>query len=482
VRQSPPKRTAILCAVVLATCTALSATAFPAFAADHVAASSPGQQDVIKVSVPKSETAYLGVKVAVQPTATDSDKELKKFTWTASALPQGLVLGKSTGAISGRPVKDGTTKTTLTARDAAGAVGSAVITWKVGRPVDIVDLSPGLKSTAVGKGLPIRFRMKDAVAHDKQELWATGLPPGLYLSTRPFMLWGWPTKAGTYAVTIHELGSLGTIDATQISLKVRAATGAGPTGNIHLVLDGTCLQAPEGSKVEIGSCASGSTEDWTIATDGTIRARGDCLDVSGSSGYSGKTVQLSSCNGSVREQWRQRSRGLIENSTSGLCLADPGTSTRSGTVPNLEECRAKAYQQWTMPAQTILASLGGSCADDYLGRGTNDSTVDLYSCTGIAGQAWNFLQDGTIRPSRYGSVCLTVHGALGEAGQKVTLWSCQENDAHQRWTISHETGFSSEIALDGACLASPSLAAQKGESLVTAKCAATNPLTLWHVQ
>jgi hypothetical protein len=262
---------------------------------------------------------------------------------------------------------------------------------------------------------------------------------------------------------------------------VSKATGKGPKGQIHLVSGGKCLQAPKGAKVQITNCVSGSTEAWTLASDGTIRAKGACLVISGSSTYKGKGVALTHCSSSVREQWRQGSSGLLVNPASGLCLADPGASRQNGTVPVLGSCKIGAAEQWKLPAQPLLAAEGGFCADDYLSRGTPGSKVDLFSCNGTPGQTWNIQSDGTIRQSQYATACLTVHGTV-KAGAKVTLYPCQKGSKQQHWAVSHESGLSSAVSLGGACLAIPSLKSQSGASLIVVKCSKSNPLDLWHVQ
>ncbi len=440
------------------------------------------QKTVVKLTAPAARTVYLGVKASIALKATDSDPAFKVFSYSSSALPRGLSLNKATGVISGRPAAAGTKKTTLSVTDANGAVGTAVITFRIRGAVAVVDLEPAVKSTVVGTGLNIQFTATDAVAHDKMSFSATGLPPGMHLSAKPLMLWGWPTKAGRYTALVHEKGALGSSAVTKVPLKVGAASAKGPRGQIRLSFDGKCLQAPKGAKVQIANCVSGATESWTLATDGTIRAKGACLDISGSSTYKGKGVQLLHCSSSVREQWRQASKGLLVNPASGLCLADPGTSKKNGTVPVLGGCGVKAAEQWKLPAQPMLAAEGGMCADDFHSQATPGSKVDLFSCNGTNGQTWNFLPDGTIRQAQYATACLTVHGPLGQAGVKVTLYPCQGGNKEQHWTVGGAGGLASQVSLAGACLAIPSLKAESGVGLVTAKCSKSNPLALWHVQ
>jgi hypothetical protein len=440
-----------------------------------------GKQNTINVTAPATKLVYLGVKASLQLTATDSVTSLKSFTWSASGLPAGLTISKTTGLISGRATKGGTFKSVVTATDSTLSRGVATVTWTAAGAVAVINLTPKLKTTTVGQGLDIQFKVTDKVAHEKLAFSATGLPPGMYLSQKPLMLWGWPTKSGTFSALVKESGSLGTSAATKLPLTVKPATGKGASGFVYLVFSRKCLQSPSGSKVEITNCVPGSTENWTVAADGTIRVRGGCLDISGSSGYLGKPVVLAGCNGSVREKWALGTKGLIMNPASGLCLTDPNGSRQNGTVPHMATCKVTSAEQWNLPALPVLASVGGFCADDYFSLGYDGSKVDLFSCNGTRGQAWLFKQDGTIRQSQYPLVCLTVHGTLGKAGVKVLLYKCQKNDKQQAWTIAGAGGLGSEISLGGVCLGVPALTSPNGTGLVTAKCGKTNPTVLWHI-
>jgi len=72
----------------------------------------------------------------VTATATDNNPALTTFTWSATGLPPGLVIGTATGVISGTISSAATVKTytgiRVTARDANGASGnSATFTWAV---------------------------------------------------------------------------------------------------------------------------------------------------------------------------------------------------------------------------------------------------------------------------------------------------------------------------------------------------------------
>jgi beta-glucosidase len=315
---------------------------------------------------------------------------------------------------------------------------------------------------------------------------ATGLPPGMGFQAGPMPLYGWPTAAGTYTVTIHERGSLGSIAQVAFKLTVTRAPNRGGTGQIHLLLDGKCLQDPgskraNGTRVQIANCVSGATQRWTVASDDTIRVNGRCLDIAGTGSAGGKQLQLTSCgNASPRQLWSQGTDGELANPSSGLCVTDPGSSKANGTVPTMGACHVRSYEQWTLPAQPVLTALGGSCADDHFSSGVNGNVVDMFWCNGTAGQAWTFEPDGTLR--MFGNKCIIVRN------KKAVLWTCGSANKSKKWTVVRTGAMSSELTEGGVCLAIPGMTSARGTllepngtQLITSKCSRTDPRDLWHI-
>lgn len=431
----------------------------------------------IVVTAPAKTQVYTGVAVDIKPRATDNVAKAT-LTWAAAGLPPGLSINKTTGAITGRPAKAGKyTAVKLTATDATTkAAGTETVAVISSYPFDI--FNPGTKTTTVGQGLDVGFGYSVVLKGTKvTSLSAKNLPAGMGVSGNPARLYGWAAKAGTYSVVINGSGSAGATSTMTFKLVVKAAPNSGPNGHVALALGGKCLLDPggktaNGTKAEISTCASGSTEKWTVASDGTLRANGHCLDIAGTGGSSGRTAQLWSCNGSVREQWVQGSDGEVVNPASGVCLIAP--STRNGTAAQTGACRARSSEQWTLPAQPILASLGGACADDFHSIGGDGAKVDVFSCNGTPGQGWIFRPNGTISITQYPADCLTVHDS------KIQLWVCGTASG-QDWTVARASAVSSELKAGGVCLGIPSLTAANGSALTAAKCTASDPRVHWHI-
>lgn len=443
--------------------------------------------NTIAVQAKAPAGAWVGVPVSVQPTATDpAPGEAATLTWRAANLPAGLTINPRTGLISGRPTAPRTVTSTVTVTDSYGDAGSARVTFRIAVGVIIPD--PGAQVTTVGQWKILApIQATDGVPGDRPSYSATGLPAGMGFLASPMLLYGWPYIPGIYRVTVHERGSRGSVDAMTFKLTVKSVAAASATGQIHLALDGKCLQDPgdrtaNGTPVRIEPCAAGPTERWTIESDTTIRVSGRCLTVSGTGSYAGRELQLARCGrANPRQLWTEGTRGELIGIASGLCATDPGSSKRNGTVPTLGACHVKSYEQWTLPAQPILTALGGYCADDHYSIGSNGAIVDMFWCNSTMGQNWTLGTDGTIRAGRYGGQCLTIRGS------KAVLWACGAA-GNQKWTVVRTGAMSSELAQGGVCLAVPGLTVRKGTvlepigtQLVTSRCGAANPRDLWHI-
>nr|WP_202486520.1 lectin [Streptomyces sp. SID4985] len=102
--------------------------------------------------------------------------------------------------------------------------------------------------------------------------------------------------------------------------------------------------------IQLWSCNGTYAQDWTVASDGTLRTLGKCLDVSNSGTTNGTLVQLYACNGTGAQAWTIGSDGSLKNTNSGLCLDDPNSATAEGTRLQIYGCNGTAAQKWTLPA------------------------------------------------------------------------------------------------------------------------------------
>jgi glucosylceramidase len=130
-----------------------------------------------------------------------------------------------------------------------------------------------------------------------------------------------------------------------------------PTGRTGPItgLGGKCLDVTNGSTTngnqpQMWTCSSGPNQQWTLGTDGTVRALGKCLDVTGSGTTDGTAVQLWDCFGGGNQRWTASSSGDLVNAGSGKCLDVKDRSTTDGAKLQIWTCTGASNQKWTVPA------------------------------------------------------------------------------------------------------------------------------------
>ncbi|HMH90449.1 MAG TPA: RICIN domain-containing protein, partial [Streptosporangiaceae bacterium] len=112
-------------------------------------------------------------------------------------------------------------------------------------------------------------------------------------------------------------------------------------------LAGQCVEASGSGAVQLDGCNGSTAQTWTAGTDGTIRARGQCLDVVGSA--NGTKAQLSACNGTAAQAWQAQTNGQLVSVQSGRCLDATNDSSASLTPLQIWACGGTSNQLWTLP-------------------------------------------------------------------------------------------------------------------------------------
>ena len=131
---------------------------------------------------------------------------------------------------------------------------------------------------------------------------------------------------------------------------VQGSGGGGSTGQIS-GYGGKCVDvaganSANGTQVQLYTCNGTAAQQWTIGTDGTIRALGKCMDVAAAGTADGTKVQLYDCNGTSAQSWSRSGTQLV-NTNSGKCLDATGPSSADGTPLQIWTCTGGANQQWT---------------------------------------------------------------------------------------------------------------------------------------
>jgi beta-glucanase (GH16 family) len=112
-------------------------------------------------------------------------------------------------------------------------------------------------------------------------------------------------------------------------------------------LAGHCVEASASGAVQLDGCNSSTAQTWTVGTDGTIRAGGQCLAVAGSA--NGAAAKLSACTGTAAQAWQAQTNGQLVNVQSGSCLDAPKNSSANLAPLQIWACGGTANQLWTLP-------------------------------------------------------------------------------------------------------------------------------------
>ncbi|GAB3385469.1 hypothetical protein GCM10027432_18220 [Lysobacter fragariae] len=175
------------------------------------------------------------------------------FAVSAGALPNGLVLNTSSGAITGTPTASGTFNFTIRATDANSFSGTRAYTV-VSAPPTIFVSPTTLPAAAVGSGYSQTVTASGGIAPYGFTVTAGALPAGLTLASNG-TLSGTPTAGGTFNFTVT---------ATDSS----TGTGAPHTGSRAYAL--TVIQALAASITSTTnvSCNGGSNGSLTVTASG----------------------------------------------------------------------------------------------------------------------------------------------------------------------------------------------------------------------
>jgi GH25 family lysozyme M1 (1,4-beta-N-acetylmuramidase) len=424
----------------------------------------------LQLLAPPTQSSATGATVSLPVSALTAET----VTYSATGLPAGLAISPATGTVTGvLPATAGAFRVLVTATPAAGASATQAFTWDVHRPVSL--RRPGSQTGTVASPVLLRITATDGLAGCTLQLTASGLPPGLTMSSCG-VISGWPQLGGTFQVRLTASDSSGRSLATgSFSWRIRSATAAGPAGLVRLN-KWRCLDT-QGTSVYVGRCTGPRAAKWTIAADGTLRRGASCL---AQPKPAAATVELVACSRGGAIRWELGGGGSLPdelaNVTTGRCLAD--TSSRSGARADVTGCSGSTAQLWALPAGPLAAGVPGYCLSDYHRRGPVTAQVSVRRCNRSAQQAWIIEPDGQVR---IGGYCLSLASGPAVAGRRVMLASCRRA-ASQYWQLSGGPfGAWLVNSLASLCLADPGDRAVGGTGLVLGECQQADPGISWRV-
>jgi GH25 family lysozyme M1 (1,4-beta-N-acetylmuramidase) len=426
-------------------------------------------------SLGPTQTSRMGSAIAAEQIQTLSSLATQAIPsgYTATGLPAGLSISAS-GRVTGKPSAAGRYSVTVTP-PAGAAPASMPFTWDVHGTI-----APSTVNRASTAGTPVWFRVAtsgpDQNAGFVPTLKATGLPPGVSM-TSAGVITGWPTRWGTFKVTVAAADTLGGTGTASFTWTVKAASDSGTAGQIRQVGgSGKCLDDPSGktangTHIDLSSCTGKVNQRWTAVQDGTLRTGGKCLETVGNSTVNGAKVQLEPCNSDDGAQlWQAAADGQLVNPQSGKCLDVPAASAANGIQPVIEPCANSASQpneHWLRPAAAVTSGQPGKCV------GTSGTAAVLVTCANVSWQHWQPQPDGTVRVNGW---CLLEGGATVRS--TLSIGSCS-GAAATKWKLVSAGPIATELVntASGLCASIPTT----GTRLALAACA-NAATTTWRVE
>ncbi|WP_437324469.1 RICIN domain-containing protein [Sorangium sp. So ce381] len=195
------------------------------------------------------------------------------------------------------------------------------------------------------------------------------------------------------------------------------------------ILAVSCVIGPEGAYdaelEEAGSLEGAITIDANAVYTIVGVQSGKCVQVAGGSTADGAAMQIASCNGSTRQQFRMESAGggyyRIRNVNSNRCMDVAGASTSDGAAIQQYSCWTGTNQQWSFTDVTggvvrLTARHSGKSLDVY-GRGTADGTAVIqWASNGGTNQQFRLTPVGSGTGGSGGSGVTSGSGATSGSG------------------------------------------------------------------
>ncbi|WP_369251620.1 ricin-type beta-trefoil lectin domain protein [Streptomyces sp. R41] len=201
------------------------------------------------------------------------------------------------------------------------------------------------------------------------------------------------------------------LSASALSVAPASAATGTITGLAGKCLDVAGANSANGTAVQLYDCNGTAAQQWTVGSDGTIRALGKCLDVTGNSTADGAKLQLWDCTGGANQKWTVSSARDIVNPQANKCADVTGNTSANGTPIQIWSCTGGANQKWTAPAAdggTTPSAPMAVAPYIYNGWGSPPNPTTVMNATGVKWFTLAFvLSNGYCNPQWDGSRALT---------------------------------------------------------------------------
>jgi len=183
---------------------AAASTVSPAHGSRAAHQAVPLAVNTIKITNPPGNQVITALPAAVTLSAAATDDSVTPVTlnYAASALPPGVAISATTGAITGTITAAYTGSTTVTVTDGTGATATDTFTWAAADTITVT--APANQATAVNTTIaPLQIAAATTGTGQTLAYAATGLPAGLAIAPGTGLISGTTgAAAGTSNVTV----------------------------------------------------------------------------------------------------------------------------------------------------------------------------------------------------------------------------------------------------------------------------------------
>ena len=385
------------------------------------------------------------------------------YSIASGALPTGVTLNSSTGALSGTPTASGVFTYTVSASNETGSATTSAQTLTVNQAPAWVNNSPTL---SINTGTPLTYSFT-ASGYPTPTFSVTSgtLPTGLTLSSGG-VLSGTPTTSGTYTATFQASNGIGTAVTVSKTFTVTAGTQApvvvsSTSTSFNYVVGNTATTAVSasggsGTGAISYAVAAGSSSVCTVSALGTVTAiaPGTCVV----NATKASDINYNAATGSVTITILKaiQSALTVTPASSSFDYAPAATTTisasgGSGTGSISYTVAAGSSSVCSVSGTTVTALTAGACVltatragdSTYLdGTASTTITINLASQPTVA-----FNVDAPMTYSSSGSVSqsMSATGVLstGNKTYSVVSGNCSVSDA----TLTATTAGYCEVSL-----------------------------------
>jgi len=203
------------------------------------------------------------------------------YSWSikSGALPVGLILSGTSGAISGTPSQTGTSSFAVGVSDAAGHSAQQSLSIQVNPASATSSLAittTSLLSGAVGQGYSTVIQASGGTPGYNWTIASGQLPPGLQFDSSSGAIGGVPTAAGQYSFVAQVNDSAMPMDTASQSLSITISSGTTPNVGLGSTLAGGLMalapSRPLGTNVLPNGGLESGTTGWYIPACWTVDA------------------------------------------------------------------------------------------------------------------------------------------------------------------------------------------------------------------